>query len=343
MDAPPVQYVTTSDGFNLAYAVTGEGPPFVFLPFRGNHVQLNWGNRRRREWLEALSERFHVLLYDSRGQGMSSRGLPEGLSMDDFVLDLASVMDRAGFESAILLGHGMFGHAALRYAAAFPERVRALVIMGCGVSMTAWPTSLELLAEQNWDLFLRGQIIAYLPPDELHQEVERIRQFFTQKDYLTVSRAIMSSSVAEYLPRVAAPTLVLHAREFPFVSVDDAVELTAKIANARMVIVDGPPPFGETDANFKALDDFVRSLPLEVAPTSDTSFGLQTATRAAGLSGRELEVLRLVASGKSNQEIADELVISLHTVRRHLSNLFDKTGVHNRTQAAGLARDRGLL
>ena len=60
------------------------------------------------------------------------------------------------------------------------------------------------------------------------------------------------------------------------------------------------------------------------------------------LSSRELEVLRLLAAGRSNQQIADELVISLNTVRRHVSNVFDKTGVANRTEAAGYARDRGL-
>jgi DNA-binding NarL/FixJ family response regulator len=61
-----------------------------------------------------------------------------------------------------------------------------------------------------------------------------------------------------------------------------------------------------------------------------------------GLSVRELEVLRLLAAGRSNQQIADELVISLNTVRRHVSNVFDKTGAANRAQAAVYARDHGI-
>ena len=44
----------------------------------------------------------------------------------------------------------------------------------------------------------------------------------------------------------------------------------------------------------------------------------------------------------SNQQIGDELVISLNTVRRHVSNIFDKTGAANRTEASVYARDRGL-
>jgi NarL family two-component system response regulator LiaR len=60
------------------------------------------------------------------------------------------------------------------------------------------------------------------------------------------------------------------------------------------------------------------------------------------LSSREVEVLRLLAAGRSNQQIADELVISLNTVRRHVSNIFDKTGVANRVEAAQYATRNGL-
>lgn len=61
-----------------------------------------------------------------------------------------------------------------------------------------------------------------------------------------------------------------------------------------------------------------------------------------GLSAREVEVLRLVATGKSNAEIAAELVLSLHTVIRHVSNIFAKIGAANRTEAATYAHRQGL-
>ncbi len=63
---------------------------------------------------------------------------------------------------------------------------------------------------------------------------------------------------------------------------------------------------------------------------------------AAGLSRRELEVLRLVAAGKSNQAIARELLISDRTVERHVSNIFIKLGVGSRTAAAAYAFARGI-
>ncbi len=63
----------------------------------------------------------------------------------------------------------------------------------------------------------------------------------------------------------------------------------------------------------------------------------------APLSERELEVLRLLATGASNEEIAGELSIALTTARKHVSNIIGKLGVNNRTQAVSRGRDLGLL
>ena len=61
------------------------------------------------------------------------------------------------------------------------------------------------------------------------------------------------------------------------------------------------------------------------------------------LSERELEVLRLLAIGSSNQEIAEKLSIALTTARKHVSNILGKLGGDNRTQAVSRGRDLGLL
>ena len=62
-----------------------------------------------------------------------------------------------------------------------------------------------------------------------------------------------------------------------------------------------------------------------------------------GLTGRELQVLRLVAAGKSNREIATELVISDHTARRHLQNIFGKLGVSSRAAAVSFGFQHDLI
>jgi LuxR family maltose regulon positive regulatory protein len=61
------------------------------------------------------------------------------------------------------------------------------------------------------------------------------------------------------------------------------------------------------------------------------------------LSERELEILRLIEAGYSNQQIADQLVVTLHTAKKHASNIYGKLGVRSRTQAVARARELGLL
>jgi DNA-binding CsgD family transcriptional regulator len=79
---------------------------------------------------------------------------------------------------------------------------------------------------------------------------------------------------------------------------------------------------------------------LEAAATAEL---LSERARPAGLTAREVDVLRLVAAGKSNREIADELYLSIKTVARHLANIFGKLDVSSRTAAAAFAYEHGLL
>ena len=84
---------------------------------------------------------------------------------------------------------------------------------------------------------------------------------------------------------------------------------------------------------------------LEAAPDSARIAALSAAPRTSshGLTARELEVLRLVAAGRSNREIAAQLVISEHTVARHLQNIFGKLDVSSRTAAASFAFEHDLV
>ena len=70
--------------------------------------------------------------------------------------------------------------------------------------------------------------------------------------------------------------------------------------------------------------------------------GVNPVVSRFGLSDREVEVIQLLAQGKTNRDIATELVVSPFTAAEHVSNILAKTGSKNRTEAAGLWRDNGL-
>jgi DNA-binding NarL/FixJ family response regulator len=74
-----------------------------------------------------------------------------------------------------------------------------------------------------------------------------------------------------------------------------------------------------------------------------TGGSLNIAETGETLTAREVEVLQLVARGASNQAIADRLIISLHTAKRHVANILQKLGAGSRTEAAALARDLGVV
>ncbi len=69
----------------------------------------------------------------------------------------------------------------------------------------------------------------------------------------------------------------------------------------------------------------------------------KAAIEKLGLSPRELEVLELIARGLSNQEIADQLFLSLNTIKTHISNLLSKLGAERRTQAIQKAKTLKIL
>lgn len=79
------------------------------------------------------------------------------------------------------------------------------------------------------------------------------------------------------------------------------------------------------------------------APTTSAPGAATSAAKLPDLSERELEVLRLIAQGATNREIAEHLVISEGTVKNHISHILGRLGLRDRTQAAIYAREHGLL
>jgi pimeloyl-ACP methyl ester carboxylesterase/DNA-binding CsgD family transcriptional regulator len=344
MDAPPVQYVRTSDGYDIAYSVLGSGRSFLTAPWPHSHLQLNGRSGEHLLLTRELSARFRLVQYDARGQGLSTRHLPSDLSCEGFLRDMEAVVDRLQLESFVLYGWGnAMGHIALLYAARHPERVDGLILQCSAVHASAWPGSVFVdLSAQNWEYYLRLVARARaegsrkladpsLPPPDEELLYETLRESVDQQDWQLTLKAFFDSDVSMVLPKLRAPTLVLHQRDFGPLPVEHAVKLAACIPNSHLVLLEGASLHGDLKQFLGAVDDFVASLPSH-----------QGAPMPEALSVREVEVLRLLAAGRSNQQIADELVISRNTVRRHVSNIFDKIGAANRVLATAYARDHGL-
>jgi DNA-binding NarL/FixJ family response regulator len=91
----------------------------------------------------------------------------------------------------------------------------------------------------------------------------------------------------------------------------------------------------------KVVASFFKSSNSSAVPLTTTSIHEQAAT--TDLTPREIEVLRLIARGATNREIASELVVSEGTVKNHISNILNRLGLRDRTQAALYAHEKGLL
>jgi pimeloyl-ACP methyl ester carboxylesterase/DNA-binding CsgD family transcriptional regulator len=336
MDAPPLRYVSTNDGYNLAYARVGHGSPLVFVPLNFSHVQLFWRSGSiLAEWLRGLSDRFELILYDGRGQGMSTRGLSESFTALDQVTDLQTIVDHLGLEHFVLMARGPNAHAAIRYAAANASRVDALLLFSLPAHGGAWPrTFAQALPAENWKLFLQSFTAFDGRSPDPDESVDRMAKTVTQEDWTHFIRAWIASDVRDLLPTVTVPTLVVHPQNVIQPSMDESMNLAALVPNCRLVVISGSTQLGDPGEGLAAVETFVSSVTRasETRPIADFPV-----TSPVLLSAREIEVLKLLASGLSSREIGTSLTLSVRTVERHISNIYLKTGTHGRAQATAYA------
>lgn len=122
-----IRFCKAADGVGLAYATSGTGPPLVMAATWLTHLEHQWRSLAWRPWLDAFRD-FRVLRHDSRGCGLSDRD--SELSFDNWVSDLACVVNAAGFERFPMVATCWGGPIAIEYAARHPERVSHLVLYG---------------------------------------------------------------------------------------------------------------------------------------------------------------------------------------------------------------------
>jgi DNA-binding CsgD family transcriptional regulator/pimeloyl-ACP methyl ester carboxylesterase len=337
MDPPPVQFARTRDGFDIAYSVSGEGIPVVYMPQAFTSVQAMWRSLSYREQFETLAGCCRLIQYDCRGEGNSTRGLPESLTLDHYELDLEAVMSRFGNERVVLCGPMISGQVAVRYAVRHPERVRNLVLWQANLDDPLEGVRyLVDLAGQSWENFLKIPAYNFFRAEPPMEAMAILRDTMTMDDFMR-QMTLPQTSIRDLLPQLKMPTLVLAIRGAygPRVTGEsEGRSIAALIPDASFVeIVPGK------NSLVSSIAAYVSSLAPEIAVEEASAV---PDDGDAGLSQREREVIRLLAMGRSNPEIAEELVISLNTVRRHVSNIFQKTGVSNRAQAAVYARDHHI-
>ena len=274
---PHIQYAQTADGVSIAFWTLGDGAPLVCMPnVPWSHLELEWQTLRLRRWLERLAERRLVVRYDNRGSGLSDREVTD-FSLDAHLRDLEAVVDRLGLETFALMGPLHSGPAAITYAALHPERVSHLILWctyARGADYAAAPQvqAIRVLMEQDWDVYT--ETVAHVgfgwsAGEDARQFAGFIRGSVWRQTVQEFRDAIDGYDVTDLLSRVKSPTLVLHRREFQLPGVNVARRLTARIPEARLVLLNGAsaaPFLEDAEAVLKAMSDF---LGMEMEPARD--------------------------------------------------------------------------
>jgi DNA-binding CsgD family transcriptional regulator len=214
-------------------------------------------------------------------------------------------------------------------------------------------SSIRRVLEETSDRAGRGALLpAYV---EITLEVGDVDAALTAAEELEALSRSFSSSALEAAAAAARGAAEL-AREEPREALRalrravegwQALEVPYEVARTRVLIGLCCRALGDEDSAGLELEAAATTFGvLGAAPDLARVDALRKDSKAAGTYGltqRELQVLRLVAQGRSNREIAAALVISEHTVARHLQNIFAKLGVSSRTAASAFALSRGVI
>jgi DNA-binding NarL/FixJ family response regulator len=342
-EQPQIQYATASDGVRIAYWSVGDGPPLLHMPpLPISNIQKEWGFGPQRRFYEDLVSSLQLIRYDCRGAGLSDREVSD-YSLDAHSRDILAVADRLRLERFALLGFGHSGGVAIDFAARHPEWVSHLVLW-CSYPRAAdygrgpRVQTLNALMEEDWEFWTRAEasrLSQYEGGETSNYFLEYVRESLTEEGSKAAVKELRKIDVTAMLPKVQAPTLVLHRIGVAAITVDMAREIAATIPNARLMLFDGTwiAPFFDGGREIAAA---IRGHILEAPPTPSPSKALAEASLPP-LTPREVEVLRLIAAGRTSSEISRELSLSVRTVGRHITNIYGKIGARTRADATAYA------
>ena len=301
------------EGRQLAYATYGEGPPMVIGPRWVSHLEEEWSDANQRAFYREVANTHRVVRFDRIGSGLSSRDLEPLPTVESESRQLEAVIDAV--ERIVYFG----GYATRND---IPEATRR---------------SLIEFVRLNWKLgaqMLAGLFDPHASGDEIAEHTRMQRVAATAEAASIFLELDLGADLRGVLPNVPVPALVLHRRGDRTVPIGRGRELASLLPHARFVPLNGDShlPWKEDQRElFRALAGFLHN---DIAPESNGT---------SPLSSRETEILRLVATGMSNREIATTLVLSEHTVHRHVANILRKLAQSTRAAAATQAARAGII
>jgi DNA-binding CsgD family transcriptional regulator/pimeloyl-ACP methyl ester carboxylesterase len=343
IEADQVIRHTVVDGRPIAWCALGTGPPLVVGGWWCSHLEIDWRSVPFRRFMSRLTEHRTVIRYDRAGTGMSA-STAGPLTLEQEIRTIDGILAQAGVETVELFATGYGGVLFSAYAAERTHRVERLVVYGgfAAGRMLGSPDaigSMLAIVGRHWGVGSRVLADILLPDgtaDEREAFARLQRRALPMGAAVAALRAVYESDGSAYFPRVTAPTLVAHRHEDRAVPFAVGRDLATRIPAARFFPLAGRnhlPWRGDSEALAAAVLDFLGVYPV----SSDTT------TRSHELTPRERDVLRLVAEGLTDQQIAGNLILSAHTIHRHVANVRRKLGVTSRAAAAAWAAQHGLV
>jgi DNA-binding SARP family transcriptional activator/pimeloyl-ACP methyl ester carboxylesterase len=247
---PPIHYVRTPDGVNVAYELAGDGPfDLIIIPGYVSHLDTWWEAFSGR-LVRRLAEFSRLILFDKRGTGLSDR--PSGIDVEQWIQDTLAVMDTAGAKRAVVLGMSAGTPIAIQFAATYPERVSALVLYAGFARLLRAPDYPIGVGQERVNAFVDvsettwgtgASLDAYCPSVGNDPAARALFGRYERKaaspgsasDYV---RALNAIDVRHMLPLVSAPTLVLHPARDRLLPLAYAEYIVERIPRAKLVTLD---------------------------------------------------------------------------------------------------------